>query len=358
MPAFFKFLYYPIAFVFPALWLIWVFVTRSQQLRYPITSLLSATIAIVLLLLYQQYIAKDLYYVSTYHPEKQFTLFWENLLKFDNLFVKAFINPFLIKRFSNQTIACLSEYTFSLSVLFVLSSSILYYIRKYPKYIIKGNSISFMGLITIAVCLANVGPLLVLSLKYPQVVASWTPDRLWTYVQETRYYTITLLLVVYWVAIIAFSKSQISLYIRVPALLILFTSFMLSLVPWLNTTLKYPVHKPLENSLKYMEIDYSRPQVVNSLVKKEVNPVIFYSPSEQISLSQFFYLEGAAILEKNNLAEPLFASEPVTLLVEVPKKGSPEAEETLEFCKRYSSTIVATLPDLKSEIHRISLGKK
>ncbi len=351
----FKFLYYPMALVFPGLWVVWALSRKPIRLRLPLIAVATSTVLITAQLLYQHYIANAINYLDVDHPGEYSSLFYNHLLKFDNILAKAFIDPFLIQRFVGTPIANLAELIITLLVAGILFCLLIYKRSTILRWKWFTNRLSFFALCSVLLGLVNILPLVGLSLRYPQQITEWTYDGLWTYVQEIRYYGFTLSLIVFWVFFIAFGNNRLPSFVKASARTLLAASFVFSLVPWTYAAYKYPVHHTFANRMRYLEINPAHVELVKELVNSPAEPVVFYTPHQNNSFGLLFYIEGAAVLAKDSLKEPLYASSPVTLLVEVPMADTPQARHLTEFCSRNSSVVVARLHDLRSEIHQIRL---
>lgn len=185
-----KYLLIPVVFVIPTLLLVKGFFASDKAIKragFISFSILFAGVSI--LLLYQKYTSGSVAYIS--QPERGF--FPQNLLDAYPLFPAAFLNPDTLSLLLNRPSA--HNFIFRLYQLIYLLAitasvvGLVSFFKTLSKKISLRKTFFFLSLFVSFVLIAQIAILSIFIAKGEE-----TPGRLWTYIQEPRYYGLLVVL--------------------------------------------------------------------------------------------------------------------------------------------------------------------
>ena len=335
LPAFFRYAYYPLTFIIPFV-ILWIGFKESNKKNIKTGALLLifVTLLISANMLFENMKTGRMLFLNQNYGYTHNNLYIENLLLFDGFALKAFFNY-------SKVIGVLGVNF--LSPLFLLTSFlILIAIVLYGSKRLKYESDNFKVFYTIQVLflIFNTLLLIVLSLKEaPQPI-----DGFWTYVKETRYYSVSMVFVLI-ICFMALADQRINYIYKKTIYLLLICSFFYSLA-MLGKGALSSFTNPAQ--LTRQEVYQATKEIVNN------NPdshIIF--SSEQNSINNLISSTGAIRLvsQPNNISlesnlydsllrkDMLYAGKPVKLLVHLMENENAES-----FKNKYNPTELLKIP--------------
>ena len=196
---------------------------------------------------------------------------------------------------------------------------------------------------------------------YPLSV-EWTPDNLWTYVQETRYFAPTLTFIILFVFTVAFQNGQ-----RIPRLIrflaggTLVLGFSFSLATYTYYLMRYSWLEPATNMRQFYHLSQDLPTFLEQYEVPEVaEPVVFVSDNKDYTIDLLFAIEGAALLAGDSLmSHSPKSTGPVRLLIAVDQQKNDYLNQKLhEFSLRHGGRLVSVIEDVNKEIWEIKVDGK
>jgi hypothetical protein len=303
---FIRFAYYPLAFV-PAGVVLLGAVTGNRGWWRPGLVLLGLTALLVGgQVLYQQFIAGSLNYVTERHAASEPQIHWYNLRRFA---------PFLTKAIAGANLLPLSEGKTDLLLFVGLIVGCIGIIRVTRKFNAEAQRVIFVWLgVALAAFMLNIAFMILLSLRYPP--EKWGP---WTYVQEVRYFGLNMAIASSLVMLFAFWRdSPWPKYVRYGLVAISLVIFahgyaygnFKSAVP-----IEITPNEPLELSAVLRKwVQNSPGRVV--LATDQVHD--YWSNERGVaSMGMYGAMAGASFCHIDHLIQSRYRSKPITVLVAI-----------------------------------------
>ena len=311
---FFRFAYYPLAFLPAALLGAGVVLGNRSWLRPTLSLGVMTAVLVGAQVLYQHFGAGSANYLAQRHQGGGPAIHWYNLEQF---------TPFVTRAVPGASLLPFSEPVSDVLVLLAVlagSAAVAWAARRLPGAA-RQTVYGWLGVAWGAFAL-NVAFLVFLSLRYPP--ESWGP---WTYVQEVRYFglnmaivTAMLVFLLFWRATPAPRYVRYGLY----ALGVVIFGHAYAFAPF-----KYRVNEPVAPSEPL-----ATAAVVHQLVRDTPGPVVF--ASDQVhnywdnvpvtSMGMFAAMGGASIIRVDSLIRSHPCTRPVTVLVAIVHAPPPGLE--------------------------------
>jgi hypothetical protein len=313
---FFRFAYYPLAFV-PAGLLLAGAVLGNRHWWQPGLLVLVLTGGLVgAQILYQHFVARSVNYLSERHAASEAVIHWYNLKQFAPIVTRAIPGASQLP-FSERV----SDILLLLGLL-AGSAAVARTVQHLNRPARQLLSL-WLGVAWLSFWL-NIAFMVFLSLKYPP--ESWGP---WTYVQEVRYFSLNMSIVSGLLLFLIFWKgSPVPQFSRN---LLYGVAVLVFIHAYVFGNFKHRVHEPTA----YNE-PLSTAAVVQQLVRNTPGQVVFASDhlhnywggAPASSMGMFGAMGGVAITHINSLIDSTPRSEPITVLAAV-VETTPASLQTL-----------------------------
>jgi hypothetical protein len=304
-------------------------------------------------------------YIKSRHSNSDLTqIHWGNLKQFDNFILNAFINESFFTTLLNKigistglAIVLQASITAGFSIVLIWGTiNILRFLKIYNKFsksivITPLTLFYFIGIVTISV---NILFLVALSLRYE--LYDWTPQIKWTYVQETRYYSPTMIFILLFTLVILFyKKSVLPLFLKLFLIVFVSGSFAAN-----------ALYQPLRIFSLYIKNKESD-QIVLAQLPDLINkykdlPTVIVSSDGSSNYTDYARMSGAAFCDARILLDSnVKASSPIHLFIAIAEKSYyPELDNKL---KEFIATRrAAKITDVKAygntEIYYLKYAKQ
>ncbi len=330
---FFRFAYYPLAFVPAGILLAGALFGNRSWWRAGFLLLALTVVLVGGQVLYQQLVAGSMNYLSQRHQGSGSTIHWYNLEQF---------TPFVTRSIPGASLLPFSEPVSDILLILVLLIGSILVAWATKRLNEKARRVIYIWLgATWLAFLLNVAFMVFLSLRYPP--ESWGP---WTYVQEIRYFALNMAITSAVLIFLLFWKgSPLPKYVR-------YGLYAVSIVVFAHSYAFGSFKKWVHESITPSE-PLQTAAVVHRLVRENPGRVVF--ASDQVhnywgnvpvtSMGMFGAMGGASIIHVEPLMKSHHCSKPVTVLVAIVHALPAGLDEFYRECKaRQVGTVGEGIP--------------
>ncbi|HYG39561.1 MAG TPA: hypothetical protein VD908_13115 [Cytophagales bacterium] len=346
LPSFIRYAYYPVSISFSVILLFHSYIVRKELIKFSIITFLFSLFFILLQVGYLHLYANDFFYLDDYHPNPSKIFYFEHLKDINPVVLNSFFDPFLLKKlFSSKTVALLN--------IFLTLSAIAFLVGFFKHLILvkikSWNILQWFILSGVFLILVQAGLLVLLSLKYPYESESWT------YVKETRYYSLTLIFVPVLIFLLVVNNSVVKKISRATGIIMLVSSFIFSIS--INTYLlnKYSITSPIKNMCQYYHFSYDFFSFLRQNGERFNGDLyVFYNLQTNEIVKGLVEIEHIPILDVKNSFCDVATSKNIKLLIALDDEHRPNV---ICLFNKYSFRKIQRFEDIKVEIWEGTIRK-